>query len=105
MAIELKIDNTGAGRIVVACVHCGGDVVDPGDGLAVWAPDREPDPVEGTIFCVEYAHRECEEHFLEGLGGREMNVATKINIPLADLFDALRQPLAARHDDPNDREA
>jgi hypothetical protein len=101
MAIELWIDNTGAGTIIVACVHCGGDVMDLSEGIAIWEPSGDPNPLEGTVFCIEYAHRDCEEHYLEGLRGAEVNAVRKINMPLADLFDALRQPLAARHDDPN----
>ncbi len=105
MAIELWIDNAGVGRIIVACVHCGEDVSDPGDGLAVWMPGREPDPAEGSVFCVEYAHRECEEQFLEGWPEAEVRATASVNIPLAVLFDSLRQPSAAGQNDPSGAEA
>jgi hypothetical protein len=59
MAIELRVDNTGVGRIIVVWVHCGNDVADPGEGLAVWVQDGEPDPFEVTTFFVEFLHRAC----------------------------------------------
>jgi hypothetical protein len=95
MPIELRFDNTGMGRVVVACHFCGEDIADPGEGLAVWVPGDEPDPVEGTTFRVEYAHRGCEERFQEGplWAAKHREVANKINLPLAELFDSLRQPL------------
>ena len=105
MAIELRIDNTGLCRVMVACVHCGEDIGDPGDGLAVWMSGREPDPVQGTVLLADYAHRACNERFLEKQSAPVARVATKINIPLAELFDELRQPVVTGHEDQNDREA
>ena len=91
MAIELRLDNTGTGGVVVACVHCGGQIADVGEGVAVWAPSGEPDPAEGTVFCVDYAHRACEERFQERhCGPVAKEVLGKINLPLVDLLDALR---------------
>lgn len=102
MAIELRVDNTGVGRVVLACVHCGEDVGDPGDGLAVWMPGGEPDPVAGTIFCVDYAHRGCEERFQESLPGPDYRgVMNKINLPLVKLFAMLRTPLTEGRGDEN----
>src|SRR5215211_9191681 len=94
MPIELRFDNTGMGRVVVACFFCGEDIADPGEGLAVWMLGGEPDPVEGTTFRVEYAHCGCEERFQEGLPGpKDRDVLKKINLPLEELFDSLSQPL------------
>jgi hypothetical protein len=59
MAIGLRVDNTGAGRVIVVWVHYGEDVAHPGEGLAVWVPDGEPDHFEDTTFYVEFAHRAC----------------------------------------------
>jgi hypothetical protein len=43
MAIGLRCDNTGVGRVIVVWVHCGEDVADPGEGLAVWVLGGEPE--------------------------------------------------------------
>ena len=101
MAIELRVDNTGMATVVVACVHCGGDIVIPGDGLAVWAKGSEPDPVNGTVFRAEYAHRGCEDRFLEEMGEQDVKVGEKINVPLDELFSWLGHPSAAGHGDPD----
>ncbi len=91
MAIELRVDNTGMGEVVVACVHCGGEIADAEEGVAVWMPSGEPDPAEGTVFCVDYAHRACEERFQERHCGPDASkVLQKINLPLPDLLDAVR---------------
>lgn len=43
--------------------------------------EEEPDPTAGTVFHVGYAHRVCEERFLEELPGPEYReVATKRNL-------------------------
>jgi hypothetical protein len=54
MAIGLRGENTGVGRVIVVWVHYGEDVADPGEGLAVWVQDGEPDPFEDTTFFVEF---------------------------------------------------
>jgi hypothetical protein len=104
MAIELRMDTKGVGKVVVACVHCGEDVDAPGEGLAVWMPGTEPDPVTGTVFLVDFAHLGCVERFLEKHSVPAAS-ATEIYIPLAELFDVLRRPLETTHEEQNDAEA
>ncbi len=54
---------------------------DSHEALAVWMLEEEPDPTAGTVFHVGYAHRVCEERFLEELPGPEYReVATKRNL-------------------------
>ena len=103
MAIELRIDKTDMGEIVVACVHCGEDVGDPREGFAVWMSDGYSDPGADTVLWVDYAHRGCEERFQERLSGPEQRVMKKINLPLTELFDALREPQAPEREDSSDR--
>ncbi len=106
MAIEIRIDDTGMATTIVACVHCAQDIADPGDGFAVWVLDGEPDPVEGTVFRIDYAHRWCEERFQEGLPGLEYReLAKKLNMPLVDLFDMLRRPSSGGQEDKSDGQA
>ncbi len=57
----------------------------------MWTPSGEPDPAEGTVFYVDYAHRACEERFQERrCGPAAKKLLEKINLPLADLLGALR---------------
>ena len=105
MAIEIRIDTTGMATTIVACVHCAEDIADPGDGFAVWVPGGEPDPAEGTVFHIDYAHRWCEEHFQEGLPRPEhRELAKALNLPLVELFDMLSRPSSGGQEDENDGE-
>ncbi len=58
----------------MACVHCGEEIANTSEELVVWMPALEPDPVEGTALCADYAYRVCEERFQEQhtkTGGQE----------------------------------
>jgi hypothetical protein len=58
--------------------------------------------VDGTVFCVDYAHRGCEERFQESLPGPNHRATMeKINLPLVELFDMLRTPLTEGRGDEN----
>jgi hypothetical protein len=104
VAIEVRLDATGLGTLVVACVHCSEDIADPADGVAVWTLGGEPAPVEGTVFRIDYAHNMCEERFQEGLPRPESReLAKKLNLPMAELFDMLRRPSETDREDQEGR--